>query len=243
MNVWMKTMRGAALALLLIPAGLVGQQTQPTPSLTVNAVGSVDKEPEQGVVLLAVESEAATAKVAADANAARMSQLIPALRRAGVAERNIRTVSYNLQPEYVPQTRDGPPRIAKYRAINMVRVTVDTVARLGSVIDIAIASGANRVENISFQLRDYHAAHLEAVRIATRNARREAEVVAEAAGERLGQALSINTGGYSPAPPQPLYRQMADMAAQAPATPIEGGTLTIVANVNIVYELLRGPPR
>jgi uncharacterized protein len=81
------------------------------------------------------------------------------------------------------------------------------------------------------------------VRIATRNARREAEVVAEAAGERLGQALSINTGGYGPPPPAPMYRQMDAMAAQAPSTPIEGGTLTITANVNIVFELLRGPPR
>jgi uncharacterized protein len=50
------------------------------------------------VVLLAVESEAEDARAAADANAERMTQLVAALRRAGVADRNIRTISYELRP-------------------------------------------------------------------------------------------------------------------------------------------------
>ena len=229
-----------AAALLLVPGMAAAQQTADDPrTITVSAQGTVEKEPEEGVVLLAVESEAQNARDAAQANAARMTQLVAALRRAGVAERNIRTISYELRPEYTRATErtNDPPRIAGYRAVNMVQVTVDTVARMGGIIDVAIGSGANRVANISFRLRDPHAAHIEAAAIAMRNARREAEAIAEAAGERLGPALNITTGGYSPPmPPMPMYARAEMDMAQAP-TPVESGTLTIMAHVNVVYQL------
>ncbi|HEX6306999.1 MAG TPA: SIMPL domain-containing protein [Longimicrobiales bacterium] len=228
------------LMLLAVPAAAAAQETPDRPrTLTVSTTGTIEKEPEIGVVMLAVESEAPNARAAAEANAERMTQLVTALRRAGVPERDIRTVSYELRPEYARQTErtEEPPRIAGYRAINMVQVTVDTVARLGGIIDTAIGSGANRVMNVSFRLRDAHAAHIEAAAIAMRNARREAEALAEAAGERLGPALNITTGGYhTPPPPMPVYaaREM-DMAVAA--TPVETGTLTVVATVNVVYQL------
>lgn len=227
-------------ALLLLPGALAAQDRADMPrTITVSAQGTIEREPEEGVILLAVESEARTARAAADANAELMTRLVAALRAAGVPERSIRTTSYELRPEYRRQTEQTrePPTIAAYRAINMVQVTVDTVARMGRIIDTAIASGANRVANISFRLRDAHAAHIEAVAIAMRNARREAEAVAEAAGERLGAALNINTGGYhAPPPPMPMYAR-AEMDMAAASTPIESGTLTVVATVTVVYEL------
>jgi uncharacterized protein YggE len=237
-----KVLAFTALLLAPLPAGAQQQQENPR-TITVSATGMVEREPEQGLVLLAVESESQNAKAAADANATKMSQLVASLRRAGITDRNIRTLSYELRPEYSQQvTRDQrePPRITGYRAINMVQVTVDTVTRMGGIIDVAIGSGANRVDNISFRLRDHQAAHVEAVSIAMRNARREAEAVAAAAGERLGPALNIHTGGYAPPPPpMPMYRRdMAMEQAMAPPTPVEGGTLAVVANVTVVFKLL-----
>jgi uncharacterized protein len=233
-------MRYLALTLLLLVPGtvLAQQPTEAPRTLSVNAVGLIEREPEMGVIVLAVESEAPTARAAAEANAARMTQLTAALRRAGVPDRSIRTLSYELRPEYSREDRGRePPRIVAYRAINMVQATVDTVARMGGIIDAAIGSGANRVSSIQFRLRDPHAAHIEAVSQAMRNARREAEAIAEAAGERLGPAHTINTGGYMPRP-QPAYARADVMMAEAMETPIEGGTLTVIANVNVVYRLL-----
>lgn len=232
----------AALALLLPGTAAAQESVVPPRTISVNAQGMIEREPEQGVVLLAVESEATDARAAASANAERMTQLVAALRRAGVADRNIRTTSYELQPEYRRQIepRNDPPQIAGYRAINMVQVTVDTVTAMGRIIDTAISSGANRVANISFRLRDPHSAHIEAVAIAMRNARREAEAVAEAAGERLGPAQSISTGGYHAPPPTPMYARAMEMDMAQAQTPVETGTLTVVATVNVVY-LLAGP--
>jgi uncharacterized protein len=234
--------RIALVTLLLVPSAAWAQQQPEQPrTLHVTAQGMIEREPEQGVVLLAVESEAANARAAADENATRMTQLVAALRGAGIPDRRIRTLSYELRPEYSRDTprNEQPQRIVGYRAVNMVQVTVDTVARMGGIIDTAIGAGANRVASVSFRLRDPHAAHLEAVALAIRNARREADAVAEAAGERLGPPLNINTGGYNaPPPPMPMYARGGDMLQEmAMSTPVETGTLTIVAMVNVVYTL------
>jgi uncharacterized protein len=230
------------VALLLVPARLAAQAPQPaeTPrTINVNAYGTIEREPDQGVIVVAVESEAPTARAAAEMNASRMTELVAALRRAGVAERSIRTVSYELRPEYAREDRGRePPRIVAYRAVNMVQVTTDTVARLGGLIDAAIGSGANRVTSIQFRLRDRQAAHLEAVAVAVRNARREAEALAAAAGERLGPVMNIGSGGFAPVPPPMPYARADVMEMAMAATPIEGGTLSVTASVNVTYRLL-----
>src|SRR5687767_6464654 len=230
---------------LAVPAAGSAQTTPPQPperTVTVNATAMVEREPERAVILLAVESPAVSAQLAARANATKMDALVAALRKLGITGPNIRTVSYELQPQYaserIPAERQGPPRITGYRAVNMVQVTVDTVARAGGVIDAAIAAGANRVAGLSFELRDPQAARNVALRLAVTRARSEAEVMADAAGQRLGVPLNITTGGYA----VPKYARAMDMmmeAQQAPAppTPIEAGTLTIHANVTIVYKL------
>jgi uncharacterized protein YggE len=230
---------------LAVPAVGSAQTTTPQPTertVTVSASAMVEREPERAVILLAVESPAANAQQAARANATKMDALIAALRRLGISGPNVRTVSYELQPQYSserpqPGERQGAPRIVGYRAVNMVQVTVDTVARAGGVIDVAIAAGANRVAGLSFELRDPQAARNEALRLAVTRARSEAEVMAEAAGQRLGVPLNITTGGYA----VPRYARAMDMVMEAqaapPPTPIEAGTLSVHANVTIVYRL------
>ena len=231
-----------AFAAALTPCLLSAQQPQNPPERTVvvHATASIEREPERAQVLLAVESQATTARQAAAANAAKMDAVIAALRKAGISGPNVRTVSYSINPEYSRSGRDDPqkpPVISSYRAINMVQVTVEPVSKTGEIIDIALQAGANRVHNLSFELRDPDAAHREALRLAVAKAQAEAQVMAEAAGQRLGPPLQMSSGGYA------VPRYARDMAgevamAQAPVpTPIEGGMLTIMASVSITYRL------
>jgi hypothetical protein len=111
--------------------------------------------------------------------------------------------------------------------------------KAGAVIDAAITGGANRIANLSFELKDSESARLEALKIAVAKARAEAEVVAAAAGQRLGKPQSISSSsGWIP---QPMYRRdvMMEQAAAAPMppTPVEAGNLTIQATVSINYLL------
>jgi uncharacterized protein YggE len=215
---------------------------KPDRTINVNAVGTVQREPEKAVITVAVESSAATAQAAAQANAQKMDAVFAALRRVGILPPKVRTISYELQPMYQQPDRENPnrtPRVVGYRAINMVLVEVDTIARVGPVIDATVASGANRIANLSFELRDNESARLEALRIAVGRARAEAELLASAAGQKLGPPINISSSSHWE--PRQYRMQAMDVAMAAPPaapTPIEAGTLTITANVNIVYRMV-----
>lgn len=229
--------------LLALPQMVAAQQAERPPERTVNvqATATVEREPDRAVILLAVESTGQTARAAADANATRMDAVIAAIRRAGIPEDKIRTVSYNLIPQYAYPNRDNPnvePRITGYRAINMVQVTIDEVRRVGAVIDAALQAGSNRVAGLNFELKDPESARREALRLAVARARADAEAVAMAAGQVLGPPLTINTSEWQPMPKYAPEMAMAraDMA-QAPPTPVQPGTVSVSAMVMITYRL------
>jgi uncharacterized protein YggE len=229
-------------AAALTPCVLSAQQPQTPPERTVvvNATATIERARARAG-FAAVESQAATAV-----------PLRPPMPRRWMPDRsvakgrnlrpNVRTVSYTIQPEYSRPGRDDPQRppvISSYRAINMVQVTVDPVTKTGEVIDIALQAGANRVANLTFELRDPDSAHIEALRAAVRKAQTEAQAMAEAAGQRLGPPLQMSSGGYA------IPRYARDMAAEGiamaqaapPPTPVEPGMLTIMASVSITYRL------
>src|SRR5687768_17478600 len=79
-----------------VPAMGSAQQPQPQPferTVTVNATAMVEREPERAVIMLAVESPAATAQLAARANATKMDALVAALRKLGISGPNVRTTA------------------------------------------------------------------------------------------------------------------------------------------------------
>lgn len=223
---------------LLAPAPLAAQQSETPPrTVSVTGTGTVERAPERAVIMLAVETEAPAAQAASQANAQSMERVLGALRGAGIAAADIRTVSYRIEPIYAPQTREQTePRITGYRAINMVRVQVDALDRLGQIIDTAIQAGANRVANLSFELRDWEAARTAALELAVASAQRQAAALARAAGQQLGEPLTISADMIGP--PRPVPYAMAARAELAQAsTPIETGTITVEVNVNVVYRL------
>jgi len=236
-------MRRAIMTLLLLlpAAGLEAQQPTEQPrTLTVSAQGTAERAPDQAVLTVAVESEASSARDAARTNATKMERVVAALREAGAPADKIRTIGYELHPVYARQERsEDPPRIAGYRAVNRLQVTLDALDRVGPVLDASIEAGANRASDLFFQLKDPSAARLEALQLATEKARREAQAVAAAAGETLGLIQSIHTDSYSAPPPRPaMYeRAMAMDAAVKVDTPVESGTLSVTANVTVVYRL------
>ncbi len=236
----MKKLLFALLVAAPLPAAAQAPQAPPPRTLTINANATVDRAPDQAILLLAVESEGTTAQRAAATNATMMDGVIGALRALNIPAAQIRTVSYELQPQYA-QDRGEQPRITGYRALNQVQVVLDAIDRVGPTIDAALGAGSNRVSNLTFGIKNPSGARLEALAKAVEKARAEAEVIARAAGQTLGEPLSINTDSYYPPPPRPMYaRAQMDMAMSvaAPPTPVEGGTLEIGATVNIVYRLL-----
>ncbi len=216
------------------PAAPPAVSAQPT-LVTLSAEARVERAPDLAVMTAGVLTEAPTAAEAMRANATRMSEMLAALRRAGVAERDIRTSSLTLQPSYDYQERRAP-RLVGYRASNQVSVRLRELDRAGRVIDAMVAAGANQVSGPDFQLAEPDPALDEARTRAVARARARADLYARALGMRVRRVVSLSEGFERVPPPIPVARSAMAMEAAAD-TPIAPGELELMARVTLTVEL------
>lgn len=203
--------------------------------LTVNADGTSEARPDMAIVNLGVTTEGQTAAAALAENARRMTALTAALRRAGIAERDIQTSNVSVYPQQV-YGEGQAPRITGYQANNSVTVKVRRIDNTGRVIDAAVGAGGNTVNGVSFTHSDPDAQLDLARRDAIAEARRRAELYASALGLRVNRIVSVSEGGgYAPPMPVPVERFAAQDAAAA--TPVSPGEIEARVSVNVMFEL------
>lgn len=220
------------------PASSTIQMIQTQPSLNLAASGEVRVAPDMATVTFGVVTEAPTAQAAMAQNAERMNAVSAALRRAGIAERDIQTSGLNLQAQYDYQ-ENQPPKLRGYQASNRVTVRVMDLTKTGATVDAVVAAGVNQIDGVAFGLKDPTTAENEARRLAVRALQAKAQLYAEALGVTLGGVRSLNEGGgYTPQPPMPMYAMRAQSMA-ADSTPVSGGELSVKIDVTGVYDIGR----
>lgn len=231
-----------------------GQPTTYPRTVSVSGTGNVQAEPDMAVVVLGVQNEAATAREALTANNDQMEGLIAALRAAGIAQADIRTLAVQLYPRYddrVPPTPLPPDqpnltptptgaapaapaaRTPTYVASNTVEVTVRDLARLGQTIDDAVTAGGNSIQGIRFDIANKTALLDQAREAAMTDARRKAEQLAGLADADLGVVITISEYSRTPV----MYEAAAMDMAQGGSVPVAPGTQTITLDVQVVWEL------
>src|SRR5688572_21163386 len=169
--------------------------------LSVSAEGTSEARPDMATINLGVTTEGQTAQAALAENARRMTALTAALRRAGIAERDIQTSNVSVYPQQ--QYVEGQqPRITGYQANNTVTAKVRAIDNTGRVIDAAVGAGGNTVNGVSFTYQDPDAQLDVARRDAIAEARRRAELYANALNMRVVRIVAVQEGGgYSPPMP------------------------------------------
>ena len=207
-------------------------------TFSLAAFGETRIAPDMATISLGVQTENPTAAEALKANSARMTQVIAALRKAGIAERDIQTSGLNLNAQYAYE-QNLPPKLTGYQASNQVTVTVHDLARLGQAVDATVSAGANTIGGISFGLQNPEAAEDTARLEAVKALQAKADLYAKATGYKVVRLVNLGEGGgYSPAPqPMPIYamakREMAD------STPVAAGELKVRIDVSATYEMAR----
>ena len=163
-----------------------------------------------------------------------------ALRKGGIADKDIQTSGLNLNPQYV-YVQNEPARLSGYQASSQVTVTVRDLKLLGAAVDATVGAGADQVNGVSFGLADpsaaENAARLEAVKALTA----KADLYAQATGHRVQRLVSLSeSGGYAPQPPMPLVRFKNEaMMADAASSPVSPGELRVRIDISGLYELGR----
>jgi uncharacterized protein YggE len=205
-----------------------------TTGIFVTGEGAITVKPDLARVTLGVEVTNPSASGAQQDAAARMDSVIAELRNQGIEERDIRTSSFNLSPDYDFSNRT--PTLRGYRATNLVLVTVRDITKVGPLLDAVVAQGATRIQGISFGVSDPAAASTQGREEAMNNARAKAEQLARLGGVTLGRPIAIEE--ISSAPPMPVeMAPQAAPAADAARTPISPGTQEVRTVIRVVFAI------
>ncbi|MEO1733453.1 MAG: SIMPL domain-containing protein, partial [Pseudomonadota bacterium] len=125
-------------------------------------------------------------------------------------------------------------RITGFQASNTLIVRIRDLGGLGAMMDAVLQDGANDFRGLSFGMAD-PGPHVDAARSdAVADAMRKAQLMAAAAGLRLGPVLSISEGGSGQ--PRPMMMEMA-AARASDAMPVAPGEVSLSATVSMVFAL------
>ena len=239
-------MKHAWLAALIGAVSLASPATaQPSPAvaqaiagtrLDITATGEATRVPDIATISAGVITRAATARAALEQNAARMDRVRAALKRAGIADRDIQTSNISLNPEY-HYVQDQPPKLTGYTASNQVSVRFRDIAKSGDILDALVAEGANSINGPSLTIDKPEEALDEARTKALGIGRARAEIYARALGMRIVRLVSVSeSGGSYPVPP-PMPVMMEARAQGNYATKIDPGEQKVSVTLGMTFEL------
>lgn len=204
--------------------------------LDVSAQGESKRTPDIATVSAGVVSQAADAASAMRETATRMDRVIAALKKAGIADRDLRTANISLQPQYRYEN-NKPPVVTGYQASNTVTVRFRDIGKAGSVLDALVATGANQINGPDLGLDNPDAAMDEARIDAIAKARARAELYAKAAGLKVKRILSISEGNFDMPRPMPIMMRAQAMVADGAESKILPGEQNVNVTVSVRFEL------
>jgi uncharacterized protein YggE len=205
------------------PAPARGDAAPAGDTITVTGTGSATAVPDDAQFSFGVDTRGDSAQAALAANGAAMRRLLAALRDAGARELATQWVS-------VSPLSQADGTVSGFSASNSVSATIG-VDRAGSLIDAAVAVGANDVSGPDLSSANAKRLYQQALGDAVADARAHAEILARAAGRSVGAITSMTEGG---AQPVPVYRAAA---ADASSTPVVAGQQETTATVTVTFAL------
>jgi len=226
-----------ALALGACSPTIMAEPAPPVRTMSVNGTGQAFLSPDIAYIYIGVHTEQETAAEAVTANNAETQRVIEALKKAGVDANDIRTTNFSIWPnqQYSP---DGQPTGTRYVVDNSVFVTVRKLDDLGDLLDSAVAAGANSINSIQFDVADKTEALKKAREEAVKDAKAQAQELADLAGMKLGEIQSISFYDSAPVPYLDSFGKGGGGGAAVESTvPIQPGQLTLTVTVSMSYEI------
>jgi uncharacterized protein len=205
--------------------------------ISARGVGKVSVKPDLALVRVGAETRAPNVTDATADVGRRMSAVLIRVKSLGVAENDITTVQYSIDPIAAPRrTEEDPSRIVAYHVANVAQVKIRDLAAAGRILDGALGAGANTISALQFTIDDLRPAEAEARALAVKAAAATAQQLAAAAGVRLGEIVSVTEGPALRPPGERLLMRAAAAPAMS-AGPVESGQYEVVVSVEAQYRI------
>ena len=222
----------AAICPLFASPAMAQDPAPSGPVVVTTGQATITVAPDRAFVTVAAESRSRISAEAQRQNADAMTAVMAKLQSAGIPKDAIRTLAYDLQPEF--DYANGRQTLRGYVARNTIEVRVDDMTRMGVVLDAAGSGGATSIGGIRFDLRNRDVVERDALRQAVADARARADAAAAGAGRTVDRVIRIQEEGAPELPPRPMMRMAA---ADQAVTPITPSSVEIHARVTLTAAL------
>ncbi len=224
---------------LALALSACGTAAAPVRTLNISGNGTVYLTPDIAYIYLGVHTEDPAIATAVSKNNTQTQTLVDALKKAGIASKDIQTSNFSVYSNNNGQTLDkttGQVVSGGYYSVDdTVYVTARDLTHLGNLLNTAVGAGANNINSISFDVADKTAAMTQARQKAMANASSLAAELAKTAGVKLGEIQNVSYSDNSPL----SYYGMGGGGASAPnaSVPIQPGQTQISVTVSVTYAL------
>ncbi len=224
----------ATLAAALLLAAPAAAQTDTTPTIAADGLGTATLVPDIADFSVGVLRRAPTSAAARRSANARIAAVLKVVKARGVADADIQTTGLRISRERVG--RRGHRRV-RYAASQELRVRVREVKTLGAMLDAVANAGADDISAPDFGFADPSQGRLLATRAALADARKRAEDAAAQTGLRITGVRTVDVDPQT----EPVFSDdsagegNSSGSAKAPATQVEPGTQEFDARVRVIY--------
>jgi len=214
----------------------IGKPTAERDTIAISGEGKVTGIPDIAAIEVGLVTEKKDVASAQKENTLKMNRLIKNLKNLGIEDKDIQTSYYNIYPQY--DWPDGKQVLRGYQVNQSVSVKIRNLDKIGDILTAAGEGGANQVSGLSFNIDDPEKLRQEARIKALENAKEKADALAKVAGVKLGKVVSFSEYAETPAP---MYKAMEGLGigggGEMPAPTVEKGSMDIIVNVTVSYEI------
>ena len=243
---WRAPLIGVGAAALLIGSFLLGTTRAGTSGggsravltsasgsgkITVTGTGTVTGTPNQLVLSMGVQVNAASVSSALSHANQAAAHVIAALKKDGVSASDIQTSDLSISPNY--RGRGQSP--VSYGVSEQLTATLTNLAKAGTQIQDAVTAGgdATTVDGVSLKLTDTGGLLARARAAAVRDAQAKASQFAAALHQPLGAVISVSD--QTTQLPSPVYAAAIPNASSS--VPVSPGTQKISVQITVVYAI------
>ena len=207
--------------------------------ISVSGEGLVRVQPDMATVRFGVVTLADHPQEAQRLNTEAAARAMNAVRALGLEEKNIRLETLRLQPhrEWSDEKRRYEEK--GFEAVRQVVVQIDDLDKLPELISRVVQEGANRLNEIAYDVKDREVARNEALTEAVNNARDKARLIARTLGEEIGPVEQVNEQSFDY--PRPIFRaELQDAAAKeslSDADAYAAGEIEVRVGVHTVFTI------
>lgn len=203
-----------------------------TPTVEVVGEGIVYATPDMVNISISIEKEGLDLTNLRQKNGEAVAQVLQLLSKELPME--------NFQTSYVSLYKDDYNKLNKYRVVQNINVKLEDISKYDNLMNAIFDAGVNRIDGISFGVKNKEKL-LQEVRVAAiDDARKKALLYAVSLDQNIGKAIQIKEVNSHFNNIQPVERMSKmSLGSTGSDNTLAVGKIAIEAQVNVAFELLK----